>query len=189
MSVKISVSRIEQLAASRKMSVEEVISAVSTRRGDYVEIESTSELQKLADILIMPMSEVLRGVCTDLTDGVKILRRDEGFCKVSNRGGNEYYTYQHLATSNSAPELMALKVALHCGCLENIVLNEGHSSREVVYILEGVVRVDWGSSAEAGRRTEVLNKGDSIYLSPNVPHSFIALEEASEILAFNYCLS
>jgi len=189
MTIRISVSKVEQLAVSRKMNVEEVLKSVNFKCGEYIEFKSTGKLVRLANVLVMPISELVRDVSTDLTEGVKILRNNEGFCKVSNRGGNEYYTYKHLATSNSAPELMALKVVLHCESSENIVLNEGRSSKEVVYVLKGVVRVDWGNGLGAERRTEVLNEGDSIYLSPGVPHSFMGLELNSEILAFNYCLS
>ncbi|VVO18387.1 cupin domain-containing protein [Pseudomonas fluorescens] len=188
MSIKIGIAKIEELAASRKMSVDEVLRAINAVRTEYVVIDSMSELQKLADVLIIPMDEVLRGLRSDLTNGVKIFKRNEGFRKVSSRDGKKYYTYQHLATTNSAPELMALKVTLHCGSLEDVVLNEGHSSREVVYVLKGAVRVDWGDGVEAERQAEVLLEGDSIYISPNVPHSFMALEGSSEILAFNYSL-
>ncbi|MHC8316448.1 hypothetical protein [Pseudomonas sp. LB3P31] len=188
MTIRIRLERIQELAESRKMSAEEVLRTVNIESAEYVEIDTTEKLKELSSVLIIPMCDLLQGVDSDLENGVKISRVNEGFCKTSSRGGKKYYTYQHLATSNTAPELMALKVSLHCNGAEDIVLNAGHVSKEVVLVLKGVVRVDWGGSHSVSCFSEVLVAGDSVYVSPNVPHSFIALEDGSEILAFNYKL-
>ena len=188
MSIRIRLKKIQELAESRKMSAEEILSAVNIESAEYIEINTTEQLKELSSVLIIPMCELLQGVDSDLLNDVKISRSTEGFCKTSSRGAKEYYTYQHLATSNTAPELMALKVTLHCNSAENIVLNGGHASKEVVFVLNGTVRVDWRRSHSVSSFSEVLVAGDSIYISPNVPHSFIALEDGSEILAFNYKL-
>lgn len=41
-------------------------------------------------------------------------------------------------------------------------------------------------TAQSRKRSVDLDCGDSVYLQPNVPHSFMSLDGESELLAFNY---
>lgn len=191
MSIVIDLARLEKLASKRKMSVGEVVGEAEIKgaSANCIKLESMRELQLIADKLLMPLSELLGGVGSDLDAGVAVYKAHQGFVKEVSREGSKYYTYQHLATSNTAPELMALKVLLHCESDEKICLNSGHLSREIVYVLKGCVRVDWYDKGTASIRNGTLNEGDSIYISPGVEHSFIAIELGAEILAFNYELS
>lgn len=191
MSIAINISQVEMLSGKRKMSVDEVLNAIdeSCPASGVLELESFEKVQKLADTLIMPVSELLADTRKDLDGGVVISRSDEGFAKEVSRKGSRYYTYQHLATSNTAPELMALKVLLHCEDNDGVALNRGHASREVIYALKGSVRFDWRDEGAEDVKSATLNPGDSVYISPGVKHSFIALESGAEILAFNYELT
>lgn len=188
MSILINASQIEKLSSKRKMSVDEVLDVVGEccNRAGVLELESFDALQKLADKLVMPISELLVDTRKDLESGVVIFKSDQGFAKEVCREGSRYYTYKHLATSNTAPELMALKVSLHCESREAVVLNGGHASREVIYVLKGSVRFDWRGDGAEDAETATLNFGDSVYISPGIKHSFMALESGAEILAFNY---
>ena len=122
---------------------------------------------------------------SDLDGGVKISGPGEGFRITSQRGGAPYYTYQHLATTNAAPELMALKLTLHCHDEAGIVLNDGHDSKELIYVLKGDVRFDWIDPA--GQRREArVNQGGSCYVDAGVPHSFSSIGPTAEVLAINY---
>ena len=51
------------------------------------------------------------------------------------------------------------------------------------------MRFDWTEEGGDKVKSSTLNPGDSVYISPGVKHSFIALEPGSEILAFNYELT
>lgn len=191
MSIEINMSQVGILSSKRKMSVDEVLSVVkkSCPTSGALELDDFAQLQKLADKLVMPVSELLASTGNDLECGVVIYKSDEGFAREISREGSRYYTYQHLATSNTAPELMALKVFLHCDNREAVVLNGGHAAREVIYTLKGRVRFDWTEEGGDKVKSSTLNPGDSVYISPGVKHSFIALEPGSEILAFNYELT
>jgi len=151
-------------------------------------VPEAEALKRLADTLIVPCS-ILSGDNglddSDLDGGVKITARDEGFRITSERGGAPYYTYQHLATTNAAPELMALKLTLHCDNEEGIVLNEGHDSKELIYVLKGDVRFDWIDPSGEPRMARV-NEGGSCYVDAGIPHSFSSIGSTAEVLAINY---
>lgn len=183
-------SHLERLITSRKMCPSDVLAPYS-QAGDHVLIPD-DDLPGLADRLIVPTTLLVsaspaandEAEQTDLDGGVKVYRADEGFRRTISRSGTTYYTYQHLATTKAAPELMALKVTLHCDDSDSVVFNGGHDSKELIYVLHGRVRMDWESSD--GRRTEILESGDSAYLRPGVSHSFISASETAEIIAVNY---
>jgi mannose-6-phosphate isomerase-like protein (cupin superfamily) len=176
--------KLEKLAIGRKMDASQVMSGFAMEEGG-VKLDSMDDLRALSDRLILPMDQVLEAVDSDLDDGVKVCRKAEGFVRTSERNGNRYYTYQHLATSKAAPELMALRVTVHCNSDDQVVLNGGHGSKEIVYITKGPIRMDWQALGQL--RQVDLREGDSVFLSPNVSHSFRALgSQDAELLAFNY---
>lgn len=183
MQMMIPLSHVEKMAIGRKMLPESVIEKFPVNDAGLV-LRDFDDLRQLSELLVLPMSEVLALASADLDDGVKVCRKDEGFVRTAERGGKAYYTYQHLATSADAPELMALRVSVHCQNEEDVVLNAGHGSKEIVYVTKGRIRMHW----QAGdvRRSTDLDCGDTAYVRPNVPHSFISLEGESELLAFNY---
>lgn len=188
MSIEVNISQVARLASRRKMSVDEVLSNIHHKCSSaaVLELENFDALKKLSDKMLMPVSELLADTGNDLEKGVVIFESGQGFTREVCREGNSFYTYQHLATSNTAPELMALRVRLNCENQDAVVLNSGHDSREIVYILKGVVRFDWREEAAEDTVSRSLNQGDSVYISPGVKHSFVALEEGAELLAFNY---
>jgi mannose-6-phosphate isomerase-like protein (cupin superfamily) len=182
MNLAIPVSHLRQIAESRKMKVESFLETLD-HDSENVNLSSIGDLQALAERLVVSPSELLRQH-DDLDDGIKVCRRHEGFTRSQERKGKLYYTYQHLATTSAAPELMALRVSVHCGDEEDVVLNGGHDSKELIYINRGRIRMHW--NGPSGMRSLDLDEGDSVYLAPNIPHSFRSLHGESELLAFNY---
>ena len=174
-------NNLRSLIESRKMSSDEIIKSYESI-GSKIVFKSFEELKNLSDKLAVPIKDFF--IDNDLEEGIKIGRRAEGFSRTIEREGVKYYTYNHLATTKTEPNLMALRVDLHCKDIDKVTLNKGHSSKEIVYITKGKVRMDW--KTENGNHYTELNVGDSAYVSPNIPHSFLALEDNSELIAINY---
>jgi len=184
MAFKIQIRHVQEIAESRKMLISEVLEGIE-HDCDNLRIVDGDQVRALARKLLVTPARLL-GEQDDLDDGVKLCRRDGGFVRRQERKGKLYYTYRHLATTSAAPELMALRVSVHCNDEEDVVLNGGHESKELVYVTIGQIRMHWANGAAL--RSIDLDEGDSVYLSPNIPHSFRSLIGESELLAFNYCL-
>lgn len=175
---------IAQLS-SRKMTLSELKDLDIVDLGGQLQMKYGVLLQ-LSDITALPVGRFIE--CgDDLKDGVKISRKDQSFKRDEIRNGKKYYTYHHLATTTYDPNLMALRLDVHCKSEDDICLNSGHESKELVYVTKGKVQVQW--RLEGGEiETDILNEGDSIFVQPNVPHSFTAIDskESAEIIAVNY---
>ena len=174
-------NNLKSLIESRKMSSDEVMKHYEIV-GNKVVFKNFEEIKNLSDKLAVPIKDFFTD--NDLEEGIKIGRRADGFSRTVERKGVKYYTYNHLATTKTEPNLMALRVDLHCKDIDKAVLNNGHSLKEIVYITKGKVRMDW--KTENGDHYAELNVGDSAYVSPSIPHSFLALEDNSELIAINY---
>jgi len=188
--MNIALSRIEEIAACRKMDPRVVLQGYQVS-GNEVVVPTEKALKALSDVLLVPESDLSgtpQAETSDLDAGVRVYRASEGFKRTVERKGKAYYTYQHLATTKDAPELMALKVTLLCDQPESVTLNDGHGSKELIYVIDGSVRMDW-DDADGSRHTSMLNKGDSVYLQPGIPHSFAASDAKAEIIAVNYNLA
>ena len=185
--MKIDFNLLEKVATSRKMPIGEVIRGLPVEDGKVV-LSQSDALDKLAETLIVPSSLLAGSGAEDRSDldgGVKIAEPGQGYRITTDRAGAPYYTFQHLATTNAAPELMALKLTLHCNREQGIVLNDGHEAKEVVYVLKGDVRLDWIDQA-GERRSARVNQGGSFYVDAGVPHSFSSIGETAEVISINY---
>lgn len=178
---------LDSLLSSRKMTVDNI--NVSYVRGDKnTYFESIDDLKCLADYMAIPLGMFFfNSGESDLDDGVKISRREASFRRDEYRDGVKYYTYEHLVITNQDPNMMALRLDLHSDGSNATKMNDGHQSKEVVYVLKGRVRAEWANE-DGIFFSEVLMEGDSIFVSPGVPHSFRNDHQdvVSEILAFNY---
>lgn len=183
MNTVLSMQKVRTLAESRKMVLADITSDLDVD-GDTLRLNQIDDVQTLAERLILPASAVMALLESDLDEGIKVCRKEEGFVRLAKRKGKAYYTYQHLATSNAAPELMALRVTVHCNSEEDVELNGGHGSKELIYVTEGDILMHWQTGVDT-RQVE-LHPGDSVYLDPNVRHSFRSLGGNAELLAFNY---
>ncbi|WAB97133.1 hypothetical protein OSW16_21740 [Pseudomonas putida] len=179
-------NNLERLLASRKMTMSHVCDVELDDKFAY--FESIEQLRELASYLALPLSDLFLGfTITDLDDGVKIARRGTGFKREEIRNGTHCYTYEHLVTTNQDPRLMALRLDVRANDFQCMPLNDGHSSKEVVYVTKGSVRVRWLDSDNEFKEG-ILNEGDSIFILPDVPHGFVSNVpgEKSEIIAINY---
>ncbi|MFB4393169.1 MULTISPECIES: cupin domain-containing protein [unclassified Pseudomonas] len=179
-------NNLERLLGSRKMTMEHISDVAFDQHFAY--FESIEHLRKLSNYLALPLSDLFLGsTSTDLTNGVKIARRGTGFKREEIRNGVHCYTYEHLVTTNQDPRLMALRLDVRADDFKCMPLNDGHASKEIVYVTKGSVRVRWLDSDQEIKEG-VLHQGDSIFILPNVPHGFISNVpgEKSEIIAINY---
>lgn len=183
--IEFPLKKIRQLVESRKKLLEEIVAPLSLN-GETVTFKDLMAVDAFAKELDLPIKAVFESrEQSDLDEGVKIGRRATAYQRTSERGGVPYYTYYHLVTTSVEPNLMALRVDLHANEGMPVQFNGGHQSKEIVYVTRGRVRVDW-TSTEQSTRTAYLEEGDSIYISPGVPHSFMAAAVSSEIIAVNY---
>jgi len=183
--IQFPLSKIRLLVEGRKKLLTE-ITAPLTVKDDTVTFKDVMAVDAFAKELDVPIKAVFEsGERTDLDEGVKIGRGASAYKRTSERSGVPYYTYHHLVTTSDEPNLMALRVDLHAKDGMPVRFNAGHDSKEIVYVTRGRVRVDW-TPAQRATRTEYLEQGDSIYIEPGVPHSFMAAAEATEIIAVNY---
>lgn len=180
--ISISKQRVSELIAGRKMSPESVLLDYDVQN-DEVKFKDFAQLSSLADKLVVPIKDFFEE--DDLDHGVKIGRKSNAFSRTIEKNGTKYYTYNHLATTKTEPNLMSLRVELHCKDQDKVTLNSGHVSKEIVYVTKGKVRMDW-KAKDGNQHYEELNVGDSAYVSPYIPHSFMALEDSSELIAVNY---
>jgi oxalate decarboxylase/phosphoglucose isomerase-like protein (cupin superfamily) len=184
--ISIDTQYLESLLATRKMTLENVQEL--HLKEDRAHFRNFDELQILANFLSIPVSSFFDGQThSDLVDGVKIARKNSTFKRDEVRDGVLYYTYEHLVTTNQDPGLMALRLDLHSDDMQPLRLNTGHDSKEVVYVTKGSVRVTWQGDDNKINES-ILRDGDSIFILPNVAHSFtnFIAGEKSEIIAINY---
>ncbi|GKW42440.1 cupin domain-containing protein [Pectobacterium parvum] len=178
---------ILKLLSGRKMTIEN-IEGFATSSEEKVIFDSMDSLQKLSDMTSIPLSCFFNQEASDdLDEGVKIARRNETFSREEIRDEVHYYTYHHLVTTKADPGLMALRLDLHSNETQPLRLNGGHATKEVVYVSKGSVRVQWLDDMK-NLHEEILNEGDSIFITPDVPHSFTNndVNHKSEIIAINY---
>lgn len=182
--VKLRKDIIEKWALLRKMNPAEVLAGYTVN-----ENEITMNYQEMVDLcnqLNVPPSKLLEETTElDLDRGIKISRNGQTYKRTSERNGKKYYTYNHLVTTTAYPTLMPLRVELHCNDENDIVLNGGHDSTEIVYVTKGTVRMHWEYDNKIHQLD--LNIGDSAYIQPGVSHSFMAVgNEDAELIAINW---
>ena len=152
---------------------------------DSVLFQDFREVESLAKELALPITFFFeKKAGNDLNKGIAIERSQGAFERKSYRKEKLYYTYRHLAKTSTVPSLMALHVTLHCSDKADMELNGGHPDREIIYVTKGSVLMNW---KENEINEAVLNEGDSVYVHPGVPHSFISNgSETAEIIAVNF---
>lgn len=179
-------SVVKGLLASRKLTLDK-IKELAEVSDDKVVFDSFHKLNSLAKDIALPVGAFFDGVSPDLDDGVKIGRKCEKPDAQDFRKGHLYYSHHYLASSAEEPSLMALRVKVHCSEEQNVELHKGHVCKELIYVSKGKIQVQW-MGKDGKQREDVLNEGDSIFVSAYTPHSYTAIgsDEPSEIIAVNY---
>lgn len=183
--ITLSKKHIEKLTSNRKMPFSNATKGAILTENN-ITLDSFEQAKQLADQLSISLSDLLQDTEeSDLDEGIKICRAGQGFSNTIERDGTKYYTYQHLVTTKILPNLMPLHVTLHCNEESKIVLNGGHDSEEVIYVLKGSIYMHWETDKGEIRKAK-LNVGDSAYLYPGISHSFMSVNGDSELIALNF---
>jgi transcriptional regulator with XRE-family HTH domain len=130
----------------------------------------------------------------DCTSGIKIMRSEESkkSSRIMNRAGNPYYEYRDTVMSTVAPFRPEWILDL---CVvddnevtnSNVQWNNGHFMHQFTYFI-GEVNFYY-RDLDGNKKVEIMNTGDSMYITPFTPHSFTTRKGAKEhglILALTY---
>ena len=130
----------------------------------------------------------------DCPQGIKIMRSEESkqSSRIMERAGYPYYEYRDTAMSKIAPFRPEWITEL-CFVDDNdpknksVQWNNGHFLHQFTYFI-GEVNFYYIDS-DGGKKVAVMNTGDSMYITPFVPHSFTSRNGAKQpglILALTY---
>ena len=130
----------------------------------------------------------------DCPNGVKIMRAEDSkkSQRIMDRGGLPYYEYRDTAMSKVAPFRPEWILEL-CSVSDNdptnnlIQWNNGHFLHQFTYFIGNVnfYYID----KDGKKQTAVMNTGDSMYITPFVPHTFATRSDSESkglILAITY---
>lgn len=181
--------RPEDAAKDLEITVEEVEIILSGRA------EITQEIiEKALEVWpISPRDFFL--IKDDCPDGVKIMRSEtsKNSARVMSRAGRDYYDYRDTAMSSVAafrPEWIRELCVVDDNSAENseVQWNNGHFLHQFTYFI-GPVNFYYRDE-KGNKKIAVMNTGDSMYISPFVPHSFTTRKneegEFGLILALTY---
>ena len=130
----------------------------------------------------------------DCPQGIKIMRSDESkqSSRIMERSGYPYYEYRDTAMSKTAPFRPEWILEL-CSVDDNdprnklVQWNNGHFLHQFTYFIGEVNFYYIDSDGE--KKVALMNTGDSMYITPFVPHSFASRNGAKQpglILALTY---
>ena len=130
----------------------------------------------------------------DCPQGIKIMRSEESkqSSRIMKRAGYPYYEYRDTAMSKTAPFRPEWIMEL-CSVDDNdprnksVQWNNGHFMHQFTYFIGEVNFYYIDSDGE--KKVAVMNTGDSMYITPFVPHSFASRNGAKQpglILALTY---
>lgn len=144
------------------------------------------DVKRICEGLSVPLFELLRlakNCGDDLTCKVKIGRNSGYYERIATKNGVRSYHYRHVLKTSSDYHFMALRTTPLYE--DEVYLNDGHATKELVYVLRGSVFMHWQKGLGAIRKV-TLNQGDSVYIEPWVKHAFSKIEPDSEILAVDF---
>ena len=130
----------------------------------------------------------------DCPSGIKIMRSEESkkSSRIMNRAGNPYYEYRDTVMSTVAP--FRPEWILDLCIVDNneatnskVQWNNGHFMHQFTYFI-GEVNFYY-KDLDGNKKVEIMNTGDSMYITPFTPHSFTTRKGAKEhglILALTY---
>ncbi len=129
----------------------------------------------------------------DCPQGIKIMRSEESkqSSRIMERSGHPYYEYRDTAMSKTAPFRPEWIMEL-CSVDDDdpknklIQWNNGHFLHQFTYFI-GEVNFYYIDS-DGGKKVALMNTGDSMYITPFVPHSFASRNDENPglILALTY---
>lgn len=180
--------RPEDAAAELGVPLEEINSIISGKKTVSQEIVEKA-------IKIWPVNaRDFYIIQDDCPIGVKMMSAEESkkSSRIMNRAGKPYYEYRDTAMSSVAPFRPEWIMEL-CYVDDNnptnpaVQWNNGHFMHQFTYFIGEVNFYYRTSSGE--KRVAVMNTGDSMYITPFVPHTFATRKGARQnglILALTY---
>ncbi len=180
--------RPEDAATELGVSIEEINSIISGKMKISPEIVNHA-------IKIWPINaRDFYIIYDDCPNGVKIMRFEESekSSRIMTRAGKPYYEYRDTAMSTAAPFRPEWIMEL-CYVDDNkpdnpdAQWNNGHFMHQFTYFIGEVNFYYKGSNDE--KKVAVMNTGDSMYITPFVPHTFTTRRGAKQkglILALTY---
>ncbi len=180
--------RPEDAAKELQISLDEINSIISGKKS------LTSEIVSKA-VKIWPVNtRDFYVIQDDCPSGIKIMRSEESkkSSRIMNRAGNPYYEYRDTVMSTVAPFRPEWILDL-CIVDDNdatnskVQWNNGHFMHQFTYFI-GEVNFYY-RDLDGNKKVEIMNTGDSMYITPFTPHSFATRKGAKEhglILALTY---
>ena len=180
--------RPEDAAAELGISLEELTQIIDGKKTLSQEI-----IEKAVKIWPVNVSDFYI-IYDDTPTGVKLMSAEESkmSSRIMNRSGKPYYEYRDTAMSKVAPFRPEWIMEL-CNVEDNdpenksIQWNNGHFMHQFTYFIGNV---NFYFKDENGKKqTAVMKTGDSMYITPFVPHTFATRgnsEQNGLILALTY---
>lgn len=176
---------VEQIFKRRKLDLRTIGHDCVVFYGQKLEVIDLEKFVGLCKTFAISLSDVLIqdefSVASNLP--VAICRKAPLYTKDKfDTNGKHIYTYRNVHRNACDVGLMVYRTSLKSLAAP---LNAGHAAKEIVYILNGKVRLSY--SKQNGKEfVEDMAEGDSVFLAPWVRHSFSKLSEDAEILAIDY---
>jgi len=180
--------RPEDAARELKVSLDEINSILSGKK------ELSADIIEKATKIWPVNARDFYIIHDDCPQGIKIMRSEESkqSSRIMERSGHPYYEYRDTAMSKTAPFRPEWIMEL-CSVDDNdprnklVQWNNGHFLHQFTYFIGEVNFYYIGSDGE--KKVAVMNTGDSMYITPFVPHSFASRNAAKQpglILALTY---
>ena len=180
--------RPEDAARELKVSLDEINSILSGKK------ELSADIIEKATKIWPVNARDFYIIHDDCPQGIKIMRSEESkqSSRIMERAGHPYYEYRDTAMSKTAPFRPEWIMEL-CSVDDNdprnklVQWNNGHFLHQFTYFIGEVNFYYIDSDGE--KKVAVMNTGDSMYITPFVPHSFASRNGAKQpglILALTY---
>ena len=179
--------RPEDAARELKVSLDEINSILSGKK------ELSADIIEKATKIWPVNARDFYIIHDDCPQGIKIMRSEESkqSSRIMERAGYSYYEYRDTAMSKTAPFrpewIMELCFVDDDDPKNKLVQwNNGHFLHQFTYFI-GEVNFYYIDS-DGGKKVAVMNTGDSMYITPFVPHSFASRNDENPglILALTY---
>jgi transcriptional regulator with XRE-family HTH domain len=166
--------RIKGLRLLTGVTEEEMAKAIDLSVEEYQKYENgeddfpISMLYEIADYYKVDLTEILTGVSPKLKD-VSYVKKGEGL-EVERY---DQYKFKSLAYKYANRKIEPLLVTLSPDNSPDMV---SHKGQEFNYCLEGKMKV------VVGNDEYVLERGDSLYFNPAIPHKMLAVDDKARFL-------
>ena len=167
--------RIHYLRDALDISAEEVSKKISIPLEEYLEYENgevdipISVIYSTAAALGVDPTELMLGEAPRMAEYC-VTRKDNGVSIERYPG----YSFEALAHNYIGRDKEPMIVTISSSDKKSDLVS--HSGQEFNYVLEGTIGVTLGT------RTFILNKGDSIYFNPAIPHGQFAVDGIAKFL-------